>query len=201
MAPMETAQIALRGVDHHPVWPDQPDDPGDVTPQLVTDGQPPIRIAEEVDVGDTERCGGLALLVLPDAGNRGARNVPVESPRVTVGHDAVRHLDTGGGPGRDRGAAPEVHVVRMRRHHQDPIHLSVVHDLLPPVRRRRRSVQHALRISCFPGVGHSCSPLRECRHHLAGSRTAHFLPEGRRRPLSTPPPPGRHIVWGELPTR
>ncbi len=63
----------------------------------------------------------LALLVTPERAHLGARNAGFGAARVPVGHDAVRHRDTGVGHRRDRSRPAEVDVVGMGHDHEDTV--------------------------------------------------------------------------------
>ena len=84
-------------------------------------GEPAVGVAEEDDVLDADLLGRGALLGLPDAADLAARHVGVEAAGVAVGADAVRHLDAGVGPGRDRAGGAEVEVVRVGDDDQRPL--------------------------------------------------------------------------------
>jgi len=112
--------VALRRLGEHPLWSNPADLPGDVPAQLMRDVHPAVRVAEEGHVGDPERLGRGPLLGLPQRRNLLAGGL-VEAARVAQGGDAVRHLDPGVGPRRNRRRRTEVHVVGVRGYHQDAV--------------------------------------------------------------------------------
>jgi len=127
VAGADALPVDLRGLHKQPLRLHLPDDAGDVPSQVEADADLAVPVAQEDDVLDADLLGGRTLLVPPDATDLIAGNRGVEATRVTVGHDAVRHGDALGGPGRDRARRTEVHVVGVRHDHQGPVGLLLIH--------------------------------------------------------------------------
>ena len=156
MARADPGPVAVRALDQHPLRPHLPDDPADVAAQVLGRLQRAVRVAQEPDVGHADH--GRRPPAARPAGCPGmsARStVGVEAARVAVGADAVGDLDARGRPGRDRPRRPEVDVVRVRGHHQDPLDLAVVqHRLLLSSGGHRRQPARRLKTG-VRGVDHS----------------------------------------------
>ena len=103
----------------HDVRADLPDDPADVASQPAVTVELAVAVAEEPHVGDAHGFGRSELLLAADRGDLGSGNCGVEAAGVTVGGDAVRHVDTAGRPAARWSRSPEVQVVRVRGDGQD----------------------------------------------------------------------------------
>jgi hypothetical protein len=135
VAAPEPLPVPLRAPGHHPLRADLPDHPHQVLME-------PVPLVRELLLGDAkephlahaQQRSGLLLLGPADPGNLGPGNLRVETTARTVGHDAVRHLDPGIGPPRDRPAEPELRIVRMGDNRQHPLDFLVRQDRhsLPP---------------------------------------------------------------------
>ena len=146
----DALEVAVGRLAHDAVGPHLPDDARDVATEIERHFEATVRVAEERQVGDADLVRRSRLLSPSDAGDLGARDRRIEAAGVAVGDDAVRHLDAGLGPHRDRPGTPEVDVVGVRHHAQDPLDLGIVeHRVTIPSRAHRAS-------------------LRVCRQHVDG---------------------------------
>ena len=82
-------------------------------------GEPPVRVAEECEVGDPDRGRGLGLLDPAEGSHLLAGDAPVGPARITVGDDAIGHGHAGVGPFRGGSRIPEVAVVGVGDNHED----------------------------------------------------------------------------------
>ena len=82
-----------------------------------------VAVAEEHQLGHTDFGRRLGLLFPTDRRHLRPRHGLVESAGLTVGHQAVGHLDTGVGQHRDGAGRPEVDVVRVGGDDERPLDL------------------------------------------------------------------------------
>jgi class 3 adenylate cyclase len=129
MARGDADHVSNRRLCDQPLRSYLSDDPGDVTPQVKTDLNLAVGIAEEADVAHPDLGRRRALLRLANARDVAAWHVRIEAAGVTTSHDAVADLNARGSPGRDRSGQAEVHVVRMRHHREDALYVAVVDHL------------------------------------------------------------------------
>ena len=126
---LDALPVALGGLDQHAVGAHLSDHPTDVSAQLMGHGEFAIDIVQEPHIRNPQHLARSALLCLPDRRHLRSRHVAVDAARVTVGDQAVRHLNPCASPGAHRPSSAEVDVIGMGHDDQeslDPVAVAVM---------------------------------------------------------------------------
>ena len=125
--------VDLGALHHEALRADLADHPADIATEIVAGHQLPVGVAEEENVLDPDLLRGRALFGLSDAPDLGPGDCGIEAASVTIGADAVAHLDARGCPGGDCAGPPEVDVIGVRHDDERPLdqfwcHTAILHE-------------------------------------------------------------------------
>jgi hypothetical protein len=126
MTTAKTLPVPLRAPGQHPLRAHLPDDPHEILMQVLARMcHAALSEAEEPDLMHTQQRRGFLLLRPADTRNLAARNVRVESARIAISQNAIRHFDTRVCPRGDCAARPELGIVRVSDDHEYPLDVRI----------------------------------------------------------------------------